>query len=139
MPVPGLEGVHGVNLKTAHELHRLLRDDRLSMTVRARDGHAVGGGSVVGVRSERLAARRLLPDGDVDLHARTEAEWPVVVTLRSDPLPAVAASCEVFVDGVSRLRVTVEGDRIAALEGLGEPATLLVRAGDESSAGGRRP
>jgi hypothetical protein len=135
VPVPGLEGVHGVNIKTAHELHRALRDGRLRTMVRARGGSVVGSGEVVAVRSERLPQRRLSGDGDVDLHARTDAQWPVVVTLRSDPLPAVAASFEVFLDGVSRLRVTVADERILAIESLGEPPMPLVRGSEVANEG----
>lgn len=133
VPLPGLEGVHGVNLRTAQDLHRILRDDRLRMVVRVRDGHAAGGGRVVAVRHERLPTRRILASGDIDLHARTQADWPVVVTVASDALSAVAIPSghlvfELFVDRVSRLRVTAEGDRIAAIESLGEPALPFARA-----------
>lgn len=127
VPVPGLEGVHGTNLRTAQELHRLLRDGRLRPRLRDGAGREAGAGRVVAVAEEPLPSRRLGADGDVDLHATTAAAWPVEVTLVSDPLPAEAASFELLVDGTARLRVSVAGDRVAAVESLGEPPYALRR------------
>jgi len=132
VPLPGLEGVHGANLKTAQELHRLLRDGRLRPLVRDAARREAGSGTVVAVETERLPARRLRADGDVDLAASTQAAWPVEVVIASDPLPEAACTFELLVDGVSRLRVGIDGSTIASIESLGEPPFPLLRGAPEA-------
>lgn len=121
VPFPGLEGVHGTNLRSAQELHRLLRDGELELRVR---GASAAAGRVVSVLEERLPARSLTPDGDVRLRDATPAAWPSRVHLQTEALPEGRAIVDVFVAGVSRLRVTVCNDavapRIEAIESLGE-------------------
>ena len=120
-PFPGLEGVHGTNLRAAQELHRLLRDGQLELRVR---GASAAAGRVVSLLEERLPTRSLTPDGDVRLRDATPAAWPSRVRLQTEALPEGRAIVEVFVEGVSRLRVTVCNDavapRIEAIESLGE-------------------
>lgn len=121
VPVPGFDGVHGANLRTAEELDRLLRDDRLQLIVRvAGISHP---GELLEVQRAPLPARRLRPDGALVTGATTPGSWPVLVTFGSPPLPDGTTWCHLLADGVPRLAVQVrvgEGARIVAIESLAE-------------------
>jgi hypothetical protein len=121
-PLPGLEGVQGANLRTAEELHALLRDGALALVTRQRGSERAG--ALHGVRTGRLPARRLRPDGSLDLHEATAAELPLAVTFRSADLPEGTSHTYVQAGGVPRLAVTVHragtSAHIDALESLGE-------------------
>lgn len=122
-PLPGLEGVHGANLRTAEELERLLREDALRLVLR-RSGREVAGEDVV-VERARLPARRVGAGGRLELDAATAAEWPVRATFTSPPLPAGESWCYLVADGHPRLavgaRCSTDGVRITTIESRAEP------------------
>ncbi len=125
-PVPGLAGVSGSNLRTAEELDRLLREDALRLVVRQ-------GGEVASDCPSRIAAidwrrvpqRAFGPAGveivGVEGSPRTSARrWPATVTFRTATLPTGGAlGCYLEADGLPRLLVEIEGDRVARVASLG--------------------
>jgi len=120
--LPGLEGVHGANLRTAEELDRLLRDDELRFVLRTA-GESVAG-ALVAVARDHLPARRIDADGRLELEAQTTAQWPVRATFVGPPLPEGASWSYLEADGMPRLAVacttTANGGRIVAIESRGE-------------------
>lgn len=120
--LPGLEGVHGSNLRTAEELDRLLRSDTLRLL--SRSAGAMVAGSLVSVQRERLPARRVGPGGRLELETETEAQWPVQVVFFGPPLPDGKSWTYLEADGVPRLAIAVESNdwhcRIAHIESRGE-------------------
>lgn len=132
VPYPGLEGVHGTNLKTAQELHAICSGGRMRFAVRDDARREVGHGAIANIQEARLPTRRLRAEGSVEMDALTAAAWPATVSVRSDPLPQGAATFDVLVDDLSRLRVSVAHDRITAIESLGEPPLALRRDGEVS-------
>jgi len=121
-PIPGIEGVPGVNLRTAEELHLLLREDRLQLVTR--DGRASLTGELMAVERQQLPMRRLRPDGSIDVSAVSAAELPVRVSFASHRLPPGRSRTYLLANGLPRLLIEVErddgGDRITAVESLGE-------------------
>ncbi|HEX6812775.1 MAG TPA: hypothetical protein VF384_14210 [Planctomycetota bacterium] len=121
--VPGLEGVSGANLRTAEELDRLLRERGLQLVTRV-DGRSEPG-ALLAVQHGRLPARRLRPDGHLELRAETEAEWPVCALFATAALPGGTSWSYLEADGVPRLAVQVANAgttaRIVAIESLAEP------------------
>jgi hypothetical protein len=121
-PLPGLEGVHGVNLRTAEELDRLLRGDTLRLVLR--HSGALVPGTLESVQRDHLPARRIGPDGRLRLEERTEASWPVRAVFFGPPLPEGKSWTYLEADGVPRLAIAVESNawrcRIAHIESRGE-------------------
>jgi hypothetical protein len=129
-PVPGLEGVHGANLRTAEELDRLLRDDALRLVLR--HSGALVPGTLESVQRERLPARRIGPDGRLRLDVITDAQWPVRAVFFGPPLPEGKSWTYLEADGVPRLAIAVESNdwrcRIAHIESRGEDRRGIANA-----------
>jgi hypothetical protein len=129
-PLPGLEGVSGANLRTAEELDRLLREQGLQLVTRI-DGRSRPG-TLLLVQHGHLPARRVRPDGRLELHAETEARWPTRVTFATSNLPDGESWSYLEADSVPRLAVQVERQgafaRVLAIDSLREP-TPPVRSG----------
>jgi len=126
-PLPGLEGVYGVNLRTAEELDRLLRSDALRLVLRHAGAQLPG--SLESVQRDRLPARRVGPDGRFELEAVTEASWPVRAVFFGPPLPEGKSWTYLEADGVPRLAIAVESTdwrcRIAHIESRGEGSRAI--------------
>ena len=123
-PLPGLEGVSGANLRTAEELDRLLRERGLQLVTRV-DGRSEPG-VLLAVQHRRLPARRLRPDGHLDLRTETETVWPACATFATSALPDGISWSYLEADGNPRLAVQVARTgttaRILAIDSLREPA-----------------
>lgn len=122
VPMPGFEGVHGANLRTAEELDRLLREQQLRLIARV-DG-ASRPGTLLEVVRAPLPERRLDAAGRLVAGATTRGEWPIAATFESSPLPEGSTWCHLLADGLPRLAVHVVdvcgAARIAAIESLAE-------------------
>lgn len=121
--VPGLSGVQGHNLRTAEELHRLLRDGRLAFVLRGGEPVSDVQGSVAVSRVGRLPVRSIV-DGSLQMRGATRAEWPLEVAFEAGPLTGGEWRAYVLADEVPRLRVVFEidgdGGRVAELRSLGQ-------------------
>ncbi len=127
VPVPGFDGVHGANLRTAEELHRLLREDQLRLVVRVNGSSQPG--ELLAVEYAPLPTRRLGADGTLTPNAITAGEWPVAVTFLSPPLSPGETWCYLLAEDSPRLAVQVIGiggvGRIAAIESLAESGAAV--------------
>ena len=132
-PLPGLEGVSGANLRTAEELDRLLREEGLQLVTR-KNGRSEPG-TLLSVQHARLPARRLRPDGHLELQAETEAVWPTRATFATSNLPEGESWCYLEADSVPRLAVQVTRAgafaRVLAIDSLREPAPVVRRGGPQ--------
>jgi hypothetical protein len=132
-PFPGLEGVSGANLRTAEELDRLLREQGLRLATRI-DGRSHPG-TLLSVQYARLPARRVRPDGRLELQTETEAVWPTRATFATSNLPEGESWCYLEADGVPRLAVQVTRTgataQILAIDSLGEPAPVVRTGGPQ--------
>jgi hypothetical protein len=132
-PLPGLEGVSGANLRTAEELDRLLREQGLQLVTRI-DGRGEPG-TLLAVQHARLPARRVRPDGHLELRTETEATWPVSATFATSNLPEGESWCYLEADSVPRLAVQVARSgafaRVLAIDSLGEPAPVVRTGGPQ--------
>lgn len=136
VPLPGVEGAPAANLRTAEELHALLRDGALWLETRpaaAGDGAASARrGELRAVERGHVPARRLRPDGRVEGRA-SAAELPLRVRFASGDLPGGTCRTVLVAGGVPRLCVDCErtgaSARILAIASLGEP--VATAAGSE--------
>ncbi|HEU4419401.1 MAG TPA: hypothetical protein VFT55_10710 [Planctomycetota bacterium] len=132
-PLPGLDGVSGANLRTAEELDRLLREQGLQLVTRI-DGRSEPG-TLLSVQHGRLPARRVRPDGRLDLRTETEAVWPTCATFASSNLPDGESWCYLEADGVPRLAVLVARSgataKVLAIDSLREPAPAVRSGGPQ--------
>lgn len=132
-PVPGLAGIAGTNLRTAEELHRLLREGALTVESRPEAGGRQVG-SIAAVVRGRLPTRRITPEGRLELDTATASELPVGVTLLTADLLPGRHHTYVVADGLPRLCVTtVHGSGQDVIEGIASIGE------DVGAAPGRRP
>ena len=104
VPVPGLDGAPGANLRTAIELDRLLGDQ--AIVLRSRIGERLVNGSLLTIESGPVPLAAVDAAGN-RAPATSPASWPVAATFRSAPLPQGSSRSLLEVDGVPRLLVDV--------------------------------
>jgi len=122
-PIPGFEGIHGVNVHTAREIERVLEEGALRVVTRSTDGVEHAGRVTPGPRVA-LPRRQLTADGRLLLDARTDRALPASIRFDTGELPPGRYRTEVLVQGRSRLRAEFElaagTGRITALGSRGE-------------------
>lgn len=111
---PGFEGQAGGNRRTASELTRLAEG---GLTFEVRSAEELHHGSVHASRRGRLPVRRLRPDGSLDLNGVDVRERVLEMQLETPPLAPGAWIADVMVDGVPRLTIEFNAERIAAVYG----------------------
>lgn len=125
-PLPGLQGVHGHNERTAEELQRLLREHALQLVLR-RSGENLPG-QLLEVARGTLPMRRLRDDGDIDFSART-AELTLGATFASPVITDSPAYVYLLADDAPRVVACVDrigGEwRITELASLAAPAPVI--------------
>src|SRR5262249_44117254 len=102
-PVPGWQGVRGGNRITAEEIESSVSKPRIRVETDA-GGHGTPVlGSVRAGRRGRIAERRRLPDGSIDVTATTAAEYPIELVAETPPLADGRQHTRLVVDGKPRL------------------------------------
>src|SRR5690606_31697569 len=104
-------GVHGGNHVTARELSALVGSDQLKLV--AISGQPGGGkryGEVLAGTTGRIAERRLLADGRLDLQARSAETYVLDALCTSPPLDVGEHEIYLEVRGLPRLRIDVRVD-----------------------------
>ncbi len=129
LPLPGLEGAHGANLRTAEELERLLRDGALRLVLR-RSGENLPG-RVVAVERGALPARAVRTDGSIDFDALT-GECAIGATFVGPPFTTSPTWCYLLADDAPRVAVGLEridgAWHITTLQSLAAPAAAAAGA-----------
>jgi hypothetical protein len=128
-PIGGYRGIGGTNRYTAEELQLMLSGFHdVQIRTRTPDGR-IRIGTISSQRSQRLPTRLFRPGQPIDFFAMTAREYPLEVIAHTSQSGPGAATTEVLLNGVPRLRVNYiieRGNvRLLGAESIGHDDQLL--------------